>query len=343
MKRSAISCSEKNSQGRLTVMYTVGLLFLLFSALCGIMLGTSSLSPSEVVRAVSERDYTSTDMRILLYVRLPRVIASLLCGAALSVAGAIIQGVLANRLASPSIIGVNSGAALAVTLATACSIYGGWRMSVCAFAGAFLAVVTVSLIAGRYGTRSGTLILVGVAVNALLGGISDSIVTFIPEVSAMTVDFRVGDFSSVDYQRISGILLFIPCSIAASLLLSKELDVLSLGDGNARGLGMNTTAVRILLLVISALLAGCAVSCAGLLSFVGLIVPHAIRRVSHVRHLHLISLCALYGGGFVSICDTVARTVFSPYEVPVGIIMAFLGAPFFLFLLVRGKGADRYD
>lgn len=339
MRRFARLCSEKNSGNcRLTILYVVGLSFLLLSVLLGILLGTSHISPSEILRLICVGDFSSAAGRILFYVRVPRVLASLLCGAALSVAGAVIQGVLANRLASPSIIGVNSGAALAVTCATALGIYGGIRMSLFAFVGAFLTVMTVSLLSRRFGARSGTLILIGVAINALLGAVSDSIVTFIPDVSVMTLDFRVGDFSSATYEKIAGIIWLIFISVVLLLMMAKELDVLSLGEDIARGLGMNTTFVRTVLLMLSAVLSGCAVSCAGLLSFVGLIVPHTIRRISHTRHFHLLSLCAIWGGGFVSLCDTLSRTIFSPYEISVGIIMAFLGAPFFVFILMRGKG-----
>ena len=127
-------------------------------------------------------------------------------------------------------------------------------------------------------------------------------------------------------------------SLAALTTLTSELDVLTLGEESASGLGMNTRAARIVFLLIASLLAGSAVSVAGLLSFVGLIVPHAVRRVSGSRSSGLIGLCALFGGGFVCLCDTAARTLFAPYEVPVGIIMAFLGAPFFVFILAKGKG-----
>lgn len=341
MKKYAASCSEKNKNGRLTVLYTVGLSFLLLSAILGAVLGSTVISLTELWRALCERDLTSSAVRILLFVRLPRTIASILCGAALSCAGAVIQGVLANRLASPSIIGVNSGAGLAVTCAAAFGIYSGFHLSLLSFLGAFLTVLFVSTVAGRYGTRSGTLILIGVAVNAMLGAVSDGIVAFDPDIATMTFDFRVGDFSSVTYQKIVSIAPFVIGALIVLILLSKELDVLSLGEDSARGLGMNTTLVRITFLILSALLSGCAVSCAGMLSFVGLMVPHTIRRISRTGHFHLISLCAIYGGGFVSLSDTLARTVFSPYELPVGIIMAFLGAPFFVFILLRGKGVGR--
>ena len=119
---------------------------------------------------------------------------------------------------------------------------------------------------------------------------------------------------------------------------SNELDVMTLGDENAKGLGMNTSLMRAIFLMISALLAGSAVSVCGLLSFVGLLVPHAVRRIASSQAKHLIPLCVLFGAGFVTLCDTLSRVIFAPYELPVGIIMAFLGAPFFIFILIKGKG-----
>jgi iron complex transport system permease protein len=178
----------------------------------------------------------------------------------------------------------------------------------------------------------------GVALNALLGAISDTVTTFSPEVSMMSNDFKIGDFSSVTYTKLIPATIIVFVSVLILLTLSNELDVLTLGDENAMGLGLNTNVMRVIFLLLSALLAGAAVSICGLLSFVGLLVPHAVRRIATAQAKHLVPLCALLGAGFVSICDTVARTVFSPYELPVGIIMAFLGAPFFIFILIRGKG-----
>ena len=117
--------------------------------------------------------------------------------------------------------------------------------------------------------------------------------------------------------------------------------MLTLGDENAKGLGLNTGVARVVFLLLSALLAGAAVSVCGLLSFVGLLVPHAVRRIGVSESKHLIPLCALFGAGFVTLCDTLARVLFAPYELPVGIIMAFLGAPFFILILLRKKGGHR--
>ena len=159
----------------------------------------------------------------------------------------------------------------------------------------------------------------------------------------MSNDFKIGEFSAVTYQKLLPAAVVIAAAVMFLFTLSNDLDVLTLGEDNARGLGMNTSVMRTLFLLLAALLAGCAVSLAGLLSFVGLIVPHAVRRVAGSRALHLLGLCALFGAAFVCICDTVARTAFSPYEIPVGIIMAFLGAPFFVFILIKGKGGHSGD
>ena len=136
-------------------------------------------------------------------------------------------------------------------------------------------------------------------------------------------------------------MLIVAVVIGILQTLHNELDVLTLGEENAKGLGMNTPLMRTLLLLLAALLAGCAVSLAGLLSFVGLLVPHAVRRIAGSKSSHVMGLCAIYGAAFVCLCDTLARTVFAPYEIPVGIIMAYLGAPFFVFILIKGKGGTQ--
>lgn len=307
------------------------------AAAFGLMCGSTKVTVADMLSAV-KNGAVGAGERIFIFVRFPRTIACLLVGAALSVSGAVIQNVLANRLASPSIIGVNSGAGLAVTVCAAGGLYGGWRLSLFSFLGAFSAVLLISLGARKWGASRGTVILMGVAMNSLLNAFSDAIVTFDPNVGVMSNDFKVGDFSAVSYQKLIPAMIIILIALAVLFTLSNELDVLTLGEENARGLGLNTKIMRIFFLVLAALLAGCAVSVAGLLSFVGLMIPHAVRRLGAGQSKYLLPLCALFGGAFVTFCDTAARTVFAPYEIPVGIIMAFLGAPFFVFILIKGKG-----
>ena len=340
MKNSVIYYSQNR---KMKGLYVLGFFFLGISALLGIALGSTPLSFSEIVDAFSEGFNSSAGSRIFAYSRLPRTLASMICGAALAVSGAVIQGVLANRLASPSIIGVNAGAGLAVTLCTALGIYGGWRLSLFAFLGAFAAVMLVSFGSRHWGASRGTVILIGVAMNSLLGAVSDTITTLIPEVGVMSNDFKIGEFTAITYPKLIPAMVIVLFVIIVLRTLHNELDVLTLGEEHAQGLGLNISAMRTLFLLFAALLSGCAVSLAGLLSFVGLLVPHAIRRFAGSKSSNLIGLCAIYGGGFVCLCDTLARTLFAPYEIPVGIIMAYLGAPFFVFILVKGKGGHGRD
>ena len=325
-------------KNKIAYIYGAAVVLLFLSVLLGLLLGSVKVNFADTLRAMIVSHTDSADARILLYVRLPRVLAALVCGMALAVSGAVIQGVLANRLASPSIIGVNAGAGLAVTLCAACGVIGGWRFSLFSFVGAFATVLFVSLGAKKWGASRGTVILMGVAINAFLGAISDSVTTFLPEVSMMSTDFKIGDFSAVTYVKIIPAAILIVISVLVLTTLTNELDVLTLGDENAKGLGLNTDVMRVMFLMLSALLSGAAVSVCGLLSFVGLLVPHAVRKIASSEAKHLIPLCALFGAGFVTLCDTLARVVFAPYELPVGIIMAFLGAPFFILILIKGKG-----
>ena len=334
MNNSLRSC-EKN---KIKLLYSVGLVCLIVSAFLGVLLGSTPLSLSELWHFIINGGTGESADRILRFVRIPRTASCMVCGAALAVSGAVIQATLANRLASPSIIGVNSGAGLAVTLCTAFGIFGGWRLSLLSFVGAFAAVMTVSLVSKKLGASRGTVILIGIALNTFFNAVSDTIVTFNTDIAVLSRDFKIGDFSAVTVKKLIPAAIIVSVTLLILFTLTNELDVLTLGDDNAVSLGMNTSLMRFVFLILAALLAGCAVSIAGLLSFVGLIVPHIVRRFSGGKASQLLPLCALFGASFVTLCDTLARTAFSPYEIPVGIIMAFLGAPFFIFILIKGKG-----
>lgn len=331
---------QLRKNNRIIALYCLAAVGVLLVLLAGLLFGSAYLSISELWNAFFRAEETSAAARILWYVRLPRTLAALLCGAALSVSGAVLQKVLANRLASPSIIGVNAGAGLAVTVCSAAGILGGFLLSLYSFLGALAAVLAVSFGAKKWGASGGTVILMGVALNALLGAASDSIVTFFPEVGVMSNAFRVGDFSSVSYRVLVPAAVAVLGALALVFTLASALDVLTLGEDSAKGLGMRTGLFRLLFLVLSAILAGAAVSLAGLLSFVGLLVPHAVRRLGAWQTKHLLPLCALFGAGFVALCDLLSRVIFAPYEIPVGILMAFLGAPFFLIVLIRRRRND---
>lgn len=306
----------------------------LLAALASLSLGAAALSPGELAEAVVSGP-RSTAGRIFWYVRLPRTAGCLLAGAALSVAGCVIQNVLANPLASPNIIGVNAGAGLAVTVCCALGAVSGWTIAGAAFGGAFLAVLLVSAAARMVGASRTTVILAGVAVNAFLGAVSDAVTNLVPDAAALSSDFRVGGFGTVVSARLipAGILILL--GLAAVFALCNELEVLSLGEDTARTLGLNAAGMRTLFLALAALLCGAAVSFAGLLGFVGLIVPHAVRRFAGNECARLLPLSALWGAAFVTVCDLLSRLAFRPQELPVGILLSALGGPFFLYILSK--------
>ena len=276
--------------------------------------------------------------RILRFARLPRTFGALLSGAALAVSGCVIQGVLSNPLASPGIIGVNAGAGFAVTVLCAAGVLSGWAIAGGAFLGALGAALLVTLTAQKVGASRSTVILGGVAVNSFLNALSEGVTDLVPEAAALSVDFRVGGFSSVSQQRLipAGILILVSLVLVRSL--HNELDVITLGEETAQGLGMRVRTMRTVFLSLAALLAGASVSFAGLLGFVGLIVPHVTRRLVGSQSKDLLTAAALLGAGFVALCDTAARLVFAPFELSAGVLMSVLGGPFFLWLLLKRGG-----
>ena len=304
------------------------LLACMLAAGASLFLGAAALAPAELLTGTA-----TAAGRIFWYVRVPRTAACLLAGAALSAAGYIIQNVLGNPLASPNIIGVNAGAGLAVTVCCAAGWLSGWAVAAAAFGGAFLAVLVVSAAARLAGAAPTTVILAGVAINATLGAMSDTVTNLVPDAGVLSSDFRVGGFGAVTTARLipAGILILL--ALGAALLLTNELEVLSLGDDTARSLGLNAARMRTVFLALAAVLCGSAVSFAGLLGFVGLIVPHAVRRFAGTGCRRVLPLCALWGGTFVTVCDLAARLAFRPKELPVGILLSALGGPFFLYIL----------
>ena len=304
------------------------LLACMLAAGASLFLGAAALAPAELLTGTG-----TAAGRIFWYVRVPRTAACLLAGAALSAAGYIIQNVLCNPLASPNIIGVNAGAGLAVTVCCAAGCMSGWAVAAAAFGGAFLAVLAVSAAARLAGAAPTTVILAGVAINATLGAMSDTVTNLVPDAGVLSSDFRVGGFGAVTTARLIPAGLLILLALGAALLLTNELEVLSLGDDTARSLGLNASRMRTVFLALAAVLCGSAVSFAGLLGFVGLIVPHAVRRFAGTECRRVLPLCALWGGAFVTVCDLAARLAFRPKELPVGILLSALGGPFFLYIL----------
>lgn len=316
-----------------------GLVLLLLAATAlSLWTGSVALSPARVLDVLAGKDTSSTAARIIFYSRLPRTCAAFLAGAALAVAGMVIQTVLNNPLASPGVIGVNSGAGFAVALVCAVFPAAGQYTPLVALSGALIAALLVTGLSWRTGASRITVVLAGVAISALFGAGIDAVVTLVPEALDGVADFRVGGFTGVTMARLvpAGGLIFV--SLAVVLSLARQMDVLRLGSDTAQSLGLCVGVVRFVLLFLAAVLAGAAVSFCGLMGFVGLIIPNTMRRLLGEGSLELTAASALGGAFFVIVCDVLSRILFAPFEIPVGIILAFAGAPFFLWLLLRQKG-----
>lgn len=321
--------------------FLCALALLVVGAAASLCLGAARLTPGQLLQALlgGPKD---TQGYILWYLRLPRTAACLLAGAALACSGCILQSVLGNRLASPNIIGVNAGAGLGVTLCCALGALSGWAVSLAAFGGALAAVLAVVLLGRKTGASRTTVILSGVAMNSMLGAFRDAVTTLVPEAAMLSGEFRVGGFSSVAMDRLAPAGILIGLSLLAVLTLCNELDVLALGEDTAQSLGLPVRRLRTVFLLLAALLAGAAVSFAGLLGFVGLLVPHMARRLAGTESRVWLPLSMLLGAGFVTVCDVIARLLFAPYELPVGILMSVIGGPFFLWLLLGRKGGAHH-
>ena len=320
------------------IFFAVLCVLTLAAATLSLWIGSVALSPGQVFSVLTGREADSIAARIILYSRLPRTCAAMLAGAALAVSGAVIQTVLNNPLASPGVIGVNSGAGFAVALVCAVSPPAQRYTPLVAFCGALAGVLLVTTLSQRTGASRMTVILAGVAISTLFSAGIDAVVTLAPDAVNGITDFRIGGFTGVTMVQLAPAAVLILVSLGIALSYSQQMDILALGSDTAQSLGLSVQFVRFILLVLAAALAGAAVSFCGLMGFVGLIVPHTMRRLLGENSLPLLLSSALGGAFFVTICDLLARVLFSPFELPVGIILAFAGVPFFLWLLFKQKG-----
>ncbi len=333
MKCLPRSCMGRRKPGYGAVILVLTLIFFL-AVLASLVLGSVPLTPADLLHAGSN----DTVWRILRHVRLPRTIAAALAGISLASSGVIIQSVMGNPLAGPNLIGVNSGAGLATVVCAAFLPHIPGIMTIGAFLGALGAMLLIYSVARATGASRITLVLAGIAVSNILSAGIDTIVTLVPDALMGISAFRIGTLENASMDKLYFPCVCIAIGLCAAFLLSNEMDVLALGEETARSLGLNTKRYRFALLLTAALLAGAAVSFCGLLGFVGLIVPHAARFLVGGESKRLLSTSALAGGSFVLLCDVLARILFAPYEIPVGIIMSYLGGPFFLWLLIQKKG-----
>lgn len=317
-------------------------LAVLAAMILGIVLGSVKLPLKDVLAVLVGKDTVSKNAVIIRSVRLPRVLAGLLAGTGLGTAGVILQGVMNNSLASPNTIGVNSGAGFFVMLSMMILPQNFLAKSVMAFVGALLTSVVILCLAYLAEKSRLTIVLAGITISSFLSAGMNMIKILDPDITVNATQFLIGSLSGVTMKNLTYPAVGIVVGVVASMFLSKALNIMALGDGVANSLGLRVNLVRFIFVIIASVLAGLVVSFAGLVGFVGLIVPHICRYIFGSDARILLPASALFGGLFVLVADVLSRVLFAPYELPVGILLSLTGGPFFLYLLMK-KGGRRVN
>lgn len=319
--------------------YALLAMLLLLAGLAGVVVGPAGIGIAGALDALRGSEVDPVTRAIVLELRLPRVVGAALVGASLAVSGAVFQALLRNPLAEPYLLGVSSGAALGAVGAIVSGVagLGAPALPLAALVGGLLAifvVFSVASVAGRFDTR--VLILAGVVVSAFFGACITLVLSLAPAERLRSAFFwTLGSLSGFSWPTVGVLAAYgIPAALGA-WALARNLDALALGEEAAAAVGTDVERVKRIAYLLASLLAAATVSVAGVIGFVGLVVPHAVRLLWGSGHRRLVPLAFLAGAAFLVVVDTAARSIAGPVEVPVGVVTAFLGVPFFLVLLRR--------
>lgn len=354
MTVAAAHSSDVRARGLTPVWACAAVAFLVLALVVGVLVGPIDLGPGRILGSAAARLHlpgassplSPTEEAILWEIRVPRVMLAALVGSMLALAGSTYQGVFRNPLADPYLLGVAAGAGLGATIAIAYlpeGLRGQRALPAAAFVGGAVAVVLTYAV-GRSARRerdAATLVLAGVTVAAFFTAWQ----TFVQQQNADTLQqvytWILGNIPSTGWSDVVLILPYVAVATVVILALRRVVDVLNLGDDEAASLGVHVGRVRLALVVAATLGTAAAVAVSGLIGFVGIIVPHTIRLLSGVGYRALLPLSVIVGAGFLVLADVVARTALSPAEIPLGVVTAFFGAPFFALVLrsTRGGGS----
>ncbi len=338
------------AQRRMALFLPFLVVLLVAVALLSVGRGAVALSPAQVLAILLGKvgvgldiPYTTQQAAVLWNIRLPRVVLSLLVGGGLAIAGATLQGIFRNPLSDPGLIGVSSGAAVGAVGAILFGLtaYGAFVLPMAAFGGGLAATLVVYGLA-RQGGRAEvvTLLLTGIAVNAICGALTGFLIFLASDAQLRSIVFW--SFGSLGGATWTTTFAVAPLILVGTLMLPRwggVLNLLALGEQEARHLGVETERMRLILIVITALITGAAVAVCGTIAFVGLVVPHLVRLIAGPDHRTLLPASALAGAILLTLADLVARTIAAPVEVPLGVVTALAGGPFFLWLLYRTRQA----
>lgn len=323
------------------VLVIIGLIFLTILLCVSITKGAANIPFRVIFDALLHFDNDNLQHLMIMDLRLPRALASVLIGAALAVAGAIMQGITRNPMADSGLMGINAGAGFAISLCFAMLpgiSYGG--LILFALLGAALGSILIGAIAlsHRGGNSPMRLILAGAAISALLAALSQGI-ALIFNVGVDVLFWTVGGVANVTWSQVYLLAPVIFIALVAAILVSPSVSILSMGEDVAKGLGINTARTQIWCMIIVLVLAGISVSVVGTVSFVGLIIPHLSRFIVGVNYKKIIPTSAVLGALLLVLADLGARTINPPFEVPLGVLTSLIGVPFFLYLSRKKRRA----
>lgn len=334
---SKVNIKDRVNKKHLVLICMMG--FLILSTLMSVALGSTQISLSKIYRALFIEKEGLT-YHIIMNIRLPRTIVGMLVGMCLSLSGAILQGIMRNSLASPNLIGVSSGAGFAATICIIVVPQFTSLLPIASFIGAFLTTLLIYALSYKNGIQPLRMVLAGIAISSLVSALINLIFIFFPDRVSDTLSFTIGSLNLSLWSDVKTLLPYATVGIILCFIYANRINVMMLGDEIASSLGVSVERSRFMFIAIASLLAASSVSIVGLLGFVGLIVPHIVKLLLGSDYKYVFAGSTLLGGSVVVFCDTLARVIFAPMEVPVGIFMAILGVPFFLYLLRGGITHD---
>ena len=332
-----------NKNKKFIIIISVLLLMIFGTFLISLNTGSLSISPSDVIKTLIGQGSKAHEIAIFK-LRLPRIVIGILVGTALAISGTILQGVTKNDLADAGILGINSGAALFVVVYIYLmngNVYDGvsnltiFTMPIVALSGAIFGAFLIYALAWRNGINSSRLLLVGIGINIAFTSILTIFqLRFTTQEFNRVMAWTNGSIWGASWKYVIAVLPFILVFTLLTLYKSRYLDALNLGDEVATGLGVQVEKERIKLIIFSVILAGVATSVAGSIGFLGLVAPHIARKLVGPKHIKLIPTAALVGSVILLVGDTIARNIIAPMEIPVGIVVAVIGVPYFIYLML---------
>jgi iron complex transport system permease protein len=326
-----------------TVVLILSILALVLIILISLSFGSVKISFKETIMILLNRtdDIKSTHIYIIKNLRIPRTLCAIFVGMALSISGAVFQAIFKNPMADPYILGISSGAACGVTLGAITSLInfipGVWGTPLFSFLGAILTAITIYLISDKLESGTLTLLLSGIAINFLLSALMSLMMFFNRNALEDIIYWNMGSFAVSSYEKIVVIAPIIIICIIFILRYYRELDILLIGEDQAKSIGVEVKKTTAILLAIATLLTSSAVALSGIIGFIGLIIPHVVRIIVGPSHKKLLPISLIFGAFFALLADTFGRSVIPNTEIPISIITAILGAPYFIYLLKKQK------